>query len=121
MHAHMVSFDALCCAALGAPDARMCARLSNICPIAASRGRWQVQAERAAWELAKQESLDLVTILPSLTLGPVISTVPTWSVDFMKVRNLHMWCCTLHESHGQQMINQDYAWWRSGKPALSSQ
>lgn len=47
--------------------------------------RSKVQAERAAWDLAKQESLDLVTILPVLTLGPVISTASTWSVDFMRV------------------------------------
>jgi len=34
----------------------------------------KVQAEKAAWALAKELNFDLVTVLPSLVLGPVTST-----------------------------------------------
>jgi nucleoside-diphosphate-sugar epimerase len=43
-------------------------------------------AERAAWQLAKQHGLDLVTILPNFVMGPVLSAAlpdPT-SVGFLK-------------------------------------
>ncbi|WIA11508.1 hypothetical protein OEZ85_011621 [Tetradesmus obliquus] len=46
----------------------------------------KVQAERAAWQLAEQLGLDVVTILPNFVLGPVISSEQAGgvSVGFMK-------------------------------------
>ena len=35
------------------------------------------QAEKAAWALAEELKFDLVTVLPSLVLGPVISLLST--------------------------------------------
>ncbi len=47
----------------------------------------QAQAERAAWDLAKEAGLDLVTINPSLVLGPVLtSRADATSIILMKVR-----------------------------------
>lgn len=43
-----------------------------LCP-----GCWlQVAAERAAWDICKQEGINLITILPGFVLGPVTSTRP---------------------------------------------
>ncbi|KAI3433285.1 hypothetical protein D9Q98_003104 [Chlorella vulgaris] len=45
----------------------------------------KVQAEKAAWELAQQHGLDLVTILPEFIMGPVISTrADATSLGYMK-------------------------------------
>ncbi|KAL4443929.1 hypothetical protein ABPG75_011666 [Micractinium tetrahymenae] len=45
----------------------------------------KVQAERAAWEAAKQAGLDLVTILPEFIMGPVISSrSDATSLGYMK-------------------------------------
>jgi hypothetical protein len=44
-----------------------------------------VLAEKAAWDLAKQDGLDLVVILPTQTWGPVISTAHSYSMTNMKV------------------------------------
>ena len=47
----------------------------------------QAQAERAAWDMAKEAGLDLVTINPSLVLGPVLtSRADATSIILMKVR-----------------------------------
>ena len=46
----------------------------------------KTQAERVAWELAREHSLDLVTILPNFVMGPPTAAAlpdPT-SVGFMK-------------------------------------
>jgi len=48
----------------------------------------QVKAETAAWETAEREGLDLVTLLPSHVVGPLLSTnsgVSGPSVSWMKV------------------------------------
>ncbi|PRW58359.1 diaminohydroxyphosphoribosylaminopyrimidine deaminase [Chlorella sorokiniana] len=45
----------------------------------------KVQAERAAWEMAGQHSVDLVTILPEFIMGPLISTrIDGTSMGYMK-------------------------------------
>ena len=54
----------------------------------AEEGYWasKAQAEKLAWELARQSNLDLVTILPNFVMGPVLSAAlpdPT-SVGFLK-------------------------------------
>eukprot|EP00877_Chromochloris_zofingiensis_P006216 jgi/Chrzof1/1848/Cz10g23170.t1 len=36
----------------------------------------KVAAERAAWDICKQEGINLITILPGFVLGPVTSTRP---------------------------------------------
>lgn len=41
-------------------------------------------AEKAAWDLAKQDGLDLVVILPAQTWGPVMSTAHSYSMTNMK-------------------------------------
>lgn len=46
----------------------------------------QAQAERAAWDMAKEAGLDLVSINPSLVLGPVLtSRADATSIILMKV------------------------------------
>ena len=40
----------------------------------------QVLAERAAWEVARKEGLDLVVINPSFILGPALSANATAAV-----------------------------------------
>ena len=46
----------------------------------------QVQAEKAAWALAREAGLDLVAINPSLVLGPVLSSQgDSTSIQMMKV------------------------------------
>lgn len=45
----------------------------------------QVQAEKAAWKLAEELGVDLVTILPSSICGPPIRRAPGYSVDSLKV------------------------------------
>lgn len=47
----------------------------------------KVLAERAAWELATQNNIDLVTILPNFVMGPVLSpscATGSTSIGFMK-------------------------------------
>jgi len=45
----------------------------------------KVQAEKIAWDLAKQHNIDLVTILPEFILGPLISArADGTSVGYMK-------------------------------------
>lgn len=45
----------------------------------------KVQAERAAWEAAKEAGLDLITILPEFIMGPVISRrLDATSLGWMK-------------------------------------
>ena len=46
----------------------------------------QVQAERAAWELATELGIDLVTINPTMITGPVTNTRGGFSVDSIKVQ-----------------------------------
>ncbi len=51
----------------------------------------QFKAETAAWETAEREDLDLVTLLPSQVVGPLLSTssgVSGPSVSWMKVCSL---------------------------------
>lgn len=46
----------------------------------------KVQAEKTAWELAKEHGVDLVTILPEFIMGPIISArTDGTSVGYMKV------------------------------------
>jgi hypothetical protein len=46
----------------------------------------QVDAEKAAWEVAQAAGLDLVTILPNFVLGPVVNPgCAGVSIGFMKV------------------------------------
>ena len=47
----------------------------------------QILAEKAAWDLAKQHGLDLVAVLPTIVLGPVVSIAHSYSVSIMKVRS----------------------------------
>ena len=54
----------------------------------AEEGYWasKTQAEKLAWELARESNIDLVTILPNFVMGPVLSAAlpdPT-SVGFLK-------------------------------------
>lgn len=45
----------------------------------------KVQAEQAAWEVAREQGLDLVTILPEFIMGPVISRrTDATSLGYMK-------------------------------------
>jgi len=46
----------------------------------------QVQAEKAAWDVSKELNISLVTILPSMILGPVLSKRGGFSVDTFAVR-----------------------------------
>lgn len=53
----------------------------------------QTKAEQAAWEVAKEHGLDVVTILPNFVLGPVISDrIDGLSALFIKV------CCDEHDN-----------------------
>lgn len=46
----------------------------------------QTIAEKKAWELSKSEGFELVTIMPSLVLGPVTGTRPDGtSINAFKV------------------------------------
>lgn len=46
----------------------------------------QTKAEQAAWEVAKSEGLDLVTINPNFVMGPAISpTAGGTSIGYFKV------------------------------------
>lgn len=51
------------------------------CPIA------QSLAEKEAWKLTKELDLDLVTILPTYVVGPLISERASTSVKFFVVRS----------------------------------
>jgi len=45
-----------------------------------------VKAEEAAWAVAEKAGLDLVVLLPSQVLGPVLDSSPaTFSVQWFKV------------------------------------
>ena len=45
----------------------------------------QTRAEQTAWEVAREEGLDLVTILPNFVMGPVTSpTASGTSVSYFK-------------------------------------
>lgn len=47
----------------------------------------KTEAERAAWRLAEQHGLSLVTILPNFIMGPIIGTrADGVSFGFMKAR-----------------------------------
>ncbi len=47
-----------------------------------------MKAEEAAWAVAEKEGLDLVVLLPSQVLGPVLDSSPaTFSVQWFKVCN----------------------------------
>ena len=48
----------------------------------------QSLAEKEAWKLAKELDLDLVTILPTYVVGPLISGRASTSVKFFVVRPL---------------------------------
>lgn len=41
----------------------------------------QAAAEKAAWELSKELNMSMITILPSMTLGPVASCRGGFSVN----------------------------------------
>lgn len=44
----------------------------------------KVQAEQAAWDLAKEHGIDLVTVLPSLVIGPALIKRGGISIDSVK-------------------------------------
>lgn len=50
-----------------------------------SLGCLQSEAEKAAWKLAKELDVDVVTIHPSLVVGPLSSTRHGLSADLTKV------------------------------------
>ena len=45
----------------------------------------QVQAEKAAWKFAEDHNIDLVTIQPSVIIGPVLSARGGISVSQVQV------------------------------------
>ena len=56
----------------------------------------QTIAEKKGWELSKSEGFELVTIMPSLVLGPVTGTRPDGtSINAMKVAAIQ----TEHGTH----------------------
>jgi hypothetical protein len=57
-----------------------------------------VEAEKVAWELAKQHGIDLVTILPNFVMGPAISPASasgSTSIKYMKVSHGGTQCVRL--------------------------
>ena len=57
----------------------------------------QTIAEKKGWELSKSEGFELVTIMPSLVLGPVTGTRPDGtSINAMKVAAILLSGCVAH-------------------------
>lgn len=58
-----------------------------------------MQAEKAAWALANEQGLDLVTILPEFIMGPVLTLAAaesSLSSGFFKARLQHLVLCFGH-------------------------
>ena len=45
-------------------------------------------AKKAAWKFAKEHNIDLVTILPTVIVGPMLNTRSGFSVDVAKASSL---------------------------------
>jgi hypothetical protein len=71
----------------------------------------QTQAEQAAWELSKDLNIPLVTILPSLTLGPILSKRGGYSADSVVVR--FSWITSHCLSQSQDRSSRIQIRWKS--------
>ena len=79
----------------------------------------QVVAEKEAWKIAEQHSLDLVTIHPVFVVGPVLSTrTDATSVQMIKVRHGSGICVcqTLRPAWSQRTLAAWATWVWASQP-----